>query len=195
MPPFITCCMERNSRVRFACRLIQLVLPRLAAGSFIWTALSTEPVVHRSMIQNPLGALLFVVSLAGCATMNVTSCGGDGRLAVQEQLYFGTDTPSGHVTPAAWAQFLSEIVTPRFPEGLSVWQASGQWRSASGEVIREPSYVLSLVHSDDVAPSKAVQEISRLTKHAFSKKRCFGSSPIHAYRFSLNCTVASQHHS
>jgi hypothetical protein len=171
MPPFITCCMERNSRVRFACRLIQLVLPRgLPRGASFGLLSPTEPVVHRSMIQNPLGALLLVVSLAGCATMNVTSCGGDGRLAVQEQLYFGTDTPSGHVTPEAWAQFLSEIVTPHFPEGLSVWQASGQWRSASGDVIREPSYVLSLVHSDDAAPSMAVQEIISSYKTRFQQE-------------------------
>jgi hypothetical protein len=102
--------------------------------------------------------------------MNMTPCKGEGRLAVQELLYFGTETPSGHVTPETWAHFLSEIVTPRFPEGLSVWQASGQWRSASGEVIREPTYVLSLVHPDDAAPSKAVQEIIASYKTHFQQE-------------------------
>ena len=102
--------------------------------------------------------------------MNPMPCSGDGRLAVQELLYFGTETPSGYVTPEAWAQFLSETVTPRFPEGLSTWQASGQWRSASGEVIREPSYVLSLVHPDDAAPSQAVQEIIASYKTRFQQE-------------------------
>lgn len=61
-------------------------------------------------------------------------------------------------------------MTPRFPEGLSTWQASGQWRSASGEVIREPSYVLSLVHPDDPVPNKAVQEIIASYKTRFQQE-------------------------
>jgi hypothetical protein len=122
------------------------------------------------MFQNTLGALLLFVSLTGCAAMNIASCKGDESLAVQELLYFGTEMPSGHVTPEAWTQFLSEIVTPRFPNGFSTWPVSGQWRSASGGVIREPSYVLNLVHPDDVIPSKAVQEIITSYKTRFRQE-------------------------
>jgi hypothetical protein len=122
------------------------------------------------MFQNPLGALLLFVSLTGCGAMNMTSCKDDESRTVQELLYFGRETPSGHVTPEAWTQFLGEIVTPRFPDGLSVWQASGQWRSASGEVIREPSYVVSLVHPDDTAPNEAVQEIITSYKTRFRQE-------------------------
>lgn len=122
------------------------------------------------MLQHSLGALLLVVSLMGCGTTKGVSCEGDEQLVVQELLYFGTETPSGHVTPEAWTQFLSEIVTPRFPDGLSAWQASGQWRSASGEVIREPSYVLSLVHQDDAASGNAVQEIIATYKTRFQQE-------------------------
>lgn len=129
-----------------------------------------EPVVHHNMSQTSLCVLLLIISLTGCATMKVTSCGGDGRLAVQELLYLGTGTPSGHVTPEEWAEFLRDIVTPRFPEGFSVWQASGQWRSVSGEVIREPSYVLSLVHPDDAAPSMAVKDIIASYKTRFQQE-------------------------
>lgn len=126
-------------------------------------------VVSLSVFQNTFAALL-LMSLAGCGTMNITLCKSDERLVVQELLYFGTETPSGYVTPDDWTQFLSEIVTPRFPEGLSAWQASGQWRSASGNIIREPSYVLSLVHPDDTEPSKAVQEIVVSYKTRFQQE-------------------------
>ena len=125
--------------------------------------------VHWSVLRNTLSILLLAL-LAGCGTMSGLSCGADGQFAVQELLYFGTETPSGHVTPEAWTQFLSEIVTPRFPEGLSAWHASGQWRSASGEIIHEPSYVLSLVHPDDSAPSNAVQEIIASYKTRFRQE-------------------------
>ena len=115
-------------------------------------------------------ALFLLVSLVGCGAMHASHCSGDGRTAMQELLYFGTDTPSGHVTSEEWTQFLSETVTPHFPEGLSSWQASGQWRSASGQIIREPSYVLNLVHPDDPVPNKAVQEIIASYKTRFQQE-------------------------
>jgi len=102
--------------------------------------------------------------------MHTSQFSGDGRTAMQELPYFGTDTPSGHVTPEEWTQFLSETVTPRFPEGLSTWQASGQWRSASGQIIHEPSYILNLVHLDDPVPNKAVQEIIAFCKSRFQQE-------------------------
>lgn len=126
-------------------------------------------VLQGGKFRSTLGAVLLAL-LVGCGTMNGLSCGGEGQPAVQELVYFGTETPSGHVTTEEWARFLSEVVTPRFPEGLSVWQASGQWRSASEEAIREPSYVLSLVHPDDTASSKAVQEIIASYKTRFRQE-------------------------
>ena len=125
---------------------------------------------RRNRCWASVNALFLLVSLVGCGVMHASQCGGDGRTAVQELLYFGTEMPSGHVTPEEWTQFLSETVTPRFPDGLSSWQASGQWRSASGQIIREPSYVLSLVHSDDVVPNKAVQEIITSYKRRFQQE-------------------------
>lgn len=117
-----------------------------------------------------MSVLLPLAALVGCHSMSMTSCGGESQPAVQELVYFGTDRPSGRVTSEDWAQFLSAVVTPRFPDGLSAWQASGQWRSASGAIIREPSYVLSLVHSDDVQTNQAVQEIVSSYKTRFQQE-------------------------
>jgi len=124
----------------------------------------------RNRCWTSVNALFILVTLVGCGAMHASQCSGDGRIAMQEVLYFGTNTPAGYVTPEEWTQFLSETVTPRFPEGLSSWQASGQWRSASGQIIREPSYVLSLVHSDDPVPNNAVQEIIASYKARFQQE-------------------------
>jgi Protein of unknown function (DUF3574) len=124
----------------------------------------------RNRCWTSVKALFLLMSLVGCGAMHASQCGDDARTAMQEVLYFGTDTPSGHVTPEEWTQFLRETVTPRFPEGLSSWQASGQWRSASGQIIREPSYVLSLVHPDDPVPNKAVREIIAFYKTRFEQE-------------------------
>lgn len=97
-------------------------------------------------------------------------CARDGRPAIQEVLYFGTQTPSGHVTEEEWAQFLAEVITSRFPEGLSSWQVSGQWRSASGQIVHEPSYVVNLIHPDEPAAHQAVAEITAAYKTRFQQE-------------------------
>src|SRR5262245_25622608 len=99
--------------------------------------------------------------------MHAPTCPGSQQLAVQELLYFGTDTPAGRVTPGDWTQFLDDTVTPRFPDGLTAWQAAGQWRSASGAIVQEPSYVLSLVHAQSAAAEKAIQELVAAYKAKF----------------------------
>ena len=40
----------------------------------------------------------------------------------------------GEVSEEEWRAFLETEVTPRFPDGLTVLTAYGQWRSRSGEV-------------------------------------------------------------
>lgn len=118
-----------------------------------------------------LGSVLFLLSLPiGCGATKAMECGRDGRAAIQEVLYFGTQMPSGYVMQEEWTQFLAEVVTPRFPEGLSSWSASGQWRSASGQIVREPSYVVSLIHPDDPTAHRAIQEITTAYKTRFQQE-------------------------
>lgn len=125
---------------------------------------------RRSTFEASIGVLLLAASFVGCSSMNSMLCPSDGRPAIQEVLYFGTQTPSSHVTQEEWEQFLAEVVTPRFPEGLSSWSASGQWRSASGQIVREPSYVVSLIHPDDPTAHRAIQEITSAYKTRFQQE-------------------------
>ena len=74
---------------------------------------------------------LVVLGLSSCATAPATRCAANERSAINELIYFGTGTPDGVVTDAQWTEFLREVVTPRFPQGLTTWPASGQWRAAS----------------------------------------------------------------
>lgn len=110
----------------------------------------------RTMLPLLAGAAL----LAGCAAPHAPACRSGEQAMVSDQLYFGTDIPGGgRVSAEAWSAFLRDAVTPRFPQGLSVWAASGQWRGADGQVVREDSNVLSLVHADDAAAERAVQAL------------------------------------
>src|SRR5690606_20413492 len=103
--------------------------------------------IHTSVNTRRIIALiLLLTAVTACSAVRLQLCASGQQAAVQELLYFGAEKPSGRVTPEDWAQFLRETVTPRFPQGLTAWQASGQWLSASAGIIQEPSYVLSLVH-------------------------------------------------
>jgi uncharacterized lipoprotein len=53
------------------------------------------------------------------------------------------------IPDADWQGFLAEIVTPRFPDGFTVIDSSGQWRNPqTGIVTRQRSEVLDVVAPD-----------------------------------------------
>lgn len=132
-------------------------------------SLEGSPGIQRRTYKGFFSTFLCVV-LASCGTINGLSCGSGGQRAVQEVVYFGIDTPSGSVTPEDWTRFLTDTVTPRFPDGLSVWQASGQWRAASGVMVNEPTYILSLIHPDNATTNKAMQDILSSYKTRFHQE-------------------------
>ena len=86
---------------------------------------------------------------------------------VEDTLYFGLSTPQGRVTPAQWEDFLSREVTPRFPDGLTVWDAKGQWKDAQGGIGKEPTKVLLLIHTDSKDEDQAIQAIIDAYKKKF----------------------------
>ena len=52
-------------------------------------------------------------------------------------LYFGTTRPTGAVSELEWQMFLRDEVTQRFPDGLTVWDAQGQWKAPKGTIDQE----------------------------------------------------------
>lgn len=66
---------------------------------------------------------------------------------VTERLYFGRNISNVlGVTDSAWADFVRNIVSARLPGGFTFWTAEGEWRGSDGHSVREPSYVLEVVH-------------------------------------------------
>lgn len=70
---------------------------------------------------------------------------------IEVSLLFGLTRPDGRpITDAEWQAFLRRAVTPRFPDGLSVFQAGGQWRDrASQQVTTEPSRIVWIATRPD----------------------------------------------
>lgn len=108
--------------------------------------------------------------LSGCATLWAPECASGERVSISEILYFGTNKPGGVVSFEEWSRFLREVVTPKFPDGFSVWQASGQWQGNDGTLIKESTFVLSLVHEREPSLEKNVRAIISEYKTRFQQE-------------------------
>ena len=62
----------------------------------------------------------------------VMDCGAPAAAQLRTTLYFGLSRPNGSVSELEWQIFLRDEVTKRFPEGFTVWEAQGQWRTPAG---------------------------------------------------------------
>jgi hypothetical protein len=98
------------------------------------------------------------------------SCGTFSAAQMRTTLYFGMTRPTGAVSELEWQIFLKDEVTRRFPAGLTVWEAQGQWQSAKGSIDQERSKVLLLVHPDSQAARDAVLDIIRTYRKAFDQE-------------------------
>jgi len=61
-------------------------------------------------------------------------------------------------------------VTPRFPGGLTVCDASGQWRGSKGTVEKESTKLLILIHEATGAQEKSIEEIRAEYKRRFQQE-------------------------
>ena len=112
--------------------------------------------------------LLFVLTLAGL----LGACAGTVHQQgpwTQDTLYFGLSRPAGVVTQAEWENFVDTEVTPRFPDGLTQWQAQGQWREAGRSLLHENSRVLQIVHPSDADSEAKIQAIRSGYKKEFQQ--------------------------
>ncbi len=99
-----------------------------------------------------------------------SQCGSAASPQLRTTLYFGLARPKGAVSELEWQIFLRDQVTTRFPEGLTVWEAEGQWRGPNGVVSHERSKVLLLIHADTPAARAAVQEVIGRYRRAFQQQ-------------------------
>jgi hypothetical protein len=110
--------------------------------------------------QTPVGAQGFSVTME-CAS---------SAPQIRTTLYFGLSRPKGSISELEWQIFLRDEVTKRFPDGLTVWQAEGQWLNPAGIIDHEQSKVLLLVHADSAAARQSVQAVIQAYRKAFEQE-------------------------
>ncbi len=116
-------------------------------------------------------AFAALASLAACTAPDPCRDVG-AHQALVATLLFGLGVPGrGPVTNDEWTAFMRDVVTPRFPEGLTVLDGNGQWRDpATGRISAAPSRVV-LVATDDArsAPGK-LADVADAYKTRFRQK-------------------------
>jgi hypothetical protein len=112
------------------------------------------------------------VMIAAQADAQTITCTANHNAMMQAELLFGRNIDGRPgVTEKAWARFLADEITPRFPDGLTVYDAAGQYReSPAAKVVRERSkIVMILVEAGDAAMQR-IDEIVGAYKKRFRQK-------------------------
>ena len=97
------------------------------------------------------------------------ACNPLGTAYTRTTMYFGLNRPMGNISESEWQAFLRDEVTPRFPEGLTVLEADGQYRRQDGTIERERSKVLVIVHDNKPSTQEALNEVVLRYKQSFSQ--------------------------
>lgn len=125
-------------------------------------------------LPRTLALSLLICGLTACAAAplrpalpgNAARC-GEQRV---DRLLFGLNSPDGPISDEEWQRFLSDTVTPRFPDGLTIYQTRGQWRGESGTIEREESRVVEIAHPDDDAGRQRIAEIVATYKTRYKQE-------------------------
>jgi Protein of unknown function (DUF3574) len=133
---------------------------------------------RRTPPRRHLWVLAAAATLAACASKQaavapapVASCQAGETGLVRDVLYFGRNRPAGgEVADADWEAFLGEVVTPRFPDGLTIVEARGQWRGRNGVVEHERTELVTLLHPTDPVSQRAIEEIAMEYKRRFGQE-------------------------
>ena len=128
-----------------------------------------------------LGSTLALAAVVACAGRSApptapapvatAACAVGDTAMVRDVVYFGRNRPGGGtVSDPDWRRFLDGVVTPRFPHGLTVVDATGQWRGQSGVVEQERSEIVTVFHAGDAASRQAIVDVASEYKRRFQQE-------------------------
>ena len=91
----------------------------------------------------------------------------DARMTL---LFFGLSSRDGRgVSEQQWQDYVETVVTPNFPDGLTVLNAYGQYLTSDQQVASERTKVLLLIHADDRASDERIAAVIAHYKRRFDQ--------------------------
>jgi len=130
---------------------------------------------HRRLqgtVMRLLAVMLLFLSLCGSSGAQPLACSTPQKPQQVVDLLFGRMIGGRlGVSQAQWERFLDREITPRFPDGLTVFDARGQWRdSGRNRIVREPSKVVTIVLPGKAEDMERLNEIAEAYKKRFKQQ-------------------------
>jgi hypothetical protein len=142
-------------------RLIAVVLTLLVSAVLV--AGLAPAVLSQAAPQSGLGASF--IPLDGCP--------GAAEPFIRTELFFGSNKPDGTVVSEQdFQRFLDLVITPKFPDGLTLLTGRGQFRGSNNVIQSERSMVLILLYPKATArdSSRKIEDIRTAYKARFQQE-------------------------
>jgi hypothetical protein len=104
------------------------------------------------------------------AGASAAACHSGNALARLELLFGMGKADGGAVGEHAWRDFVDGEVTPRFPDGLTVVAAEGQWRNGGGALVKERARLLLIFYRPDAAAEAQIEDVRAAYKARFGQQ-------------------------
>jgi hypothetical protein len=118
-------------------------------------------------MRRRLACAIYFAALGGAASAQTLSCTPPQKPMLDVEFLLGR----GKASDARWRQFLAREVTPRFPDGLTVYETTGQGRDPQRKIItREKSRVLRIIIAADEAANDKIAAVAEAYKKQFAQR-------------------------
>jgi len=97
------------------------------------------------------------------------------------ELLFGFGSTWTRVSERHWDRFVNHEISPRFPEGYSLFEGKGQWRNKAGHITRESSRMLLIWYDATPEANQKIEAIRKAYKDQYHQEavlRADGSSCV-----------------
>jgi hypothetical protein len=127
---------------------------------------------QRTLFIRIAAASMLALSLTGAANAQLLDCLGGQRPTQVAELIFGRNIGSRiGVSEGNFGRFVDREIMSRFPNGLTVFNAAGQWwEKASNKIVREPSKIVQIALPGQVDDIARLNEIVEAYKRRFKQQ-------------------------
>ena len=123
------------------------------------------------MVLRRTAFLILAAAWSSLAQAELCPIAGQNPMLVV-QMFFGQNIAGKKtISPAAWQAFLRTEVTPKFPDGFTVFDAYGQWRdTATSRIDRERSKVVEIATPDTPEIRTKIQDLAATYRRQFRQQ-------------------------
>jgi len=123
------------------------------------------------MLRTAAAIILALASSVG-AGAQTAECHAGQKPQEVAQLLFGRNIGDRlGVSETQWGRFVDREISPRFPDGLTVFDAKGEWRdTARKTIVHEPSKVVEIVLPGKPDDVEELNQIAQAYKSRFRQQ-------------------------